>query len=56
MKNCDGTLKSEVTRLAAFHEHRLQLGSKAIYHIEAFIASFMARYKQFMKESMGDMF
>lgn len=54
--NCDGQLKGEVTQLAAFYEHRLQLGNKAIYHIEAFIAKFMAIYKQFMETSMADMF
>lgn len=34
VSNCDGELKCEVTRLTAYHEHRLNLGSKAIYHIE----------------------
>nr|XP_045594943.1 replication factor C subunit 3-like [Procambarus clarkii] len=56
VRNCDGELKCEVTRLAAYHEHRLNLGSKAIYHIEAFIASFMAIYKKFLEESMSAMF
>ena len=53
--NCDGALKSEVTQVAAAYEHRLQLGSKVIYHIEAFIARFMAIYKGFMEEGMADM-
>ncbi|MCL4125582.1 UNVERIFIED_CONTAM: hypothetical protein GTU68_002832 [Idotea baltica] len=56
VRNCDGALKCEVTKMAAYHEHRLQLGSKAIYHIEAFIAAFMSIYKKFMEESMSDMF
>ncbi|XP_050716217.1 replication factor C subunit 3-like [Eriocheir sinensis] len=56
VKNCDGELKCEVTSLAAFHEHRLNLGSKAIYHIEAFVAAFMALYKKFLEESMSSMF
>lgn len=56
VRNCDGELKCEVTRLAAYHEHRLNLGSKAIYHIEAFIAAFMAMYKKFLEESMSAMF
>ena len=53
--NCDGALKSEVTQVAAEYEHRLQLGSKVIYHIEAFVARFMAIYKGFMEEGMADM-
>ena len=53
--NCDGALKSEVTQVAAAYEHRLQLGSKVIYHIEAFIARFMAIYKGFMEDGMADM-
>ena len=56
VKNCDGELKCEVTSLAAFHEHRLNIGSKAIYHIETFVAAFMALYKKFLEESMADMF
>ncbi|KAK8729784.1 hypothetical protein OTU49_008315 [Cherax quadricarinatus] len=56
VRNCDGELKCEVTRLAAYHEHRLNLGSKAIYHIEAFISAFMAIYKKFLEESMAAMF
>uniref|UniRef100_A0A8C4VMR0 Replication factor C subunit 3 n=1 Tax=Gopherus evgoodei TaxID=1825980 RepID=A0A8C4VMR0_9SAUR len=38
----------EVAQMAAFYEHRLQLGSKAIYHLEAFVAKFMALYKKFI--------
>lgn len=34
--------------LAASYEHRLQSGSKAVYHIEAFIANFMKSYKEWM--------
>lgn len=56
VSNCDGQLKGEVTQLAAYYEHRLQLGSKAIYHIEAFIAKFMSVYKKFLEDSMADVF
>lgn len=55
VKNCDGTLKTEVTQLAAYYEHRLQLGTKAIYHLEAFVAKFMSVYKRFLEEGMVDM-
>ena len=54
--NCDGQLKAEVTQMAAYYEHRLQLGTKAIFHLEAFVAKFMAIYKRFLEEGIADMF
>ncbi|KAH8025763.1 hypothetical protein HPB51_011094 [Rhipicephalus microplus] len=54
--NCDGQLKGEATVLAAQYEHRLQLGSKAIYHLEAFVAKVMAIYKNFLDESISGFF
>jgi len=56
VRNCDGTLKSEVVQLAAYYEHRMKLGSKEIYHLEAFVAKFMAIYKRFIEEGMAAMF
>jgi len=56
VKNCDGSLKCELTQLAAYYEHRLQLGTKAIYHLEAFVAKFMSIYKKFFEEGMLGMF
>ena len=41
--------------MAAFYEHRLQKGNKAIYHLEAFVAKFMAIYKKFMEDGMDAM-
>uniref|UniRef100_A0A8C6LSQ4 Replication factor C subunit 3 n=1 Tax=Nothobranchius furzeri TaxID=105023 RepID=A0A8C6LSQ4_NOTFU len=55
LSNCDGQLKTEVAQLAAYYEHRLQLGSKAIYHLEAFTAKFMALYKKFMEDGLDAM-
>uniref|UniRef100_A0A8C9Z040 Replication factor C subunit 3 n=1 Tax=Sander lucioperca TaxID=283035 RepID=A0A8C9Z040_SANLU len=55
LSNCDGQLKTEVAQMAAYYEHRLQLGSKAIYHLEAFTAKFMAIYKKFMEDGLDDM-
>ncbi|KAK4016331.1 replication factor C subunit 3 [Daphnia magna] len=55
LKNCDGQLKAEITSMAAYYEHRLCLGSKVIFHIEAFIAKFMAIYKRFLEESFANM-
>ncbi|KAG8584948.1 hypothetical protein GDO81_004837 [Engystomops pustulosus] len=55
LNNCDGQLKGEVAQMAAHYEHRLQLGSKAIYHLEAFVAKFMAIYKRFMEDGLEAM-
>ncbi|XP_043929162.1 replication factor C subunit 3 isoform X2 [Protopterus annectens] len=55
LNNCDGQLKGEVAQMAAFYEHRLQLGSKAIYHLEAFVAKFMSIYKKFMEDGLEGM-
>jgi replication factor C subunit 3/5 len=53
VKVCDGELKTELCQMAAFYEHRLQKGNKAIYHLEAFVAKFMAIYMKFMEETCG---
>ncbi|XP_033097589.1 replication factor C subunit 3-like [Anneissia japonica] len=53
--NCDGQLKSEITQIAAFYEHRLQMGSKVIYHLEAFVAKFMSIYKRFLEDGLEAM-
>ena len=34
----DEELKPEVIHWAAFYEHRIRLGSKVIFHLEAFVA------------------
>lgn len=52
--SCDGALKVETTQLAAQYEHQLQLGSKAIFHLEAFTAKFMSIYKKFLEEGLFD--
>lgn len=49
----DGELKAEVVAYAAYFEHRLQQGTKAIIHLEAFVARFMAIYKKFLLELFG---
>lgn len=56
MTNCDGSLKAEVTSMAAHYEHRIHQGNKAIYHLEAFVAKFMSIYKRFLEEGMADLF
>ena len=47
LRRVDAVLKVPVLDVAAFFDHRLQIGSKAIFHLEAFCAKFMAIYKQF---------
>lgn len=54
--NCDMAMKCQVASHAAMFEHRMRLGNKAIFHIEAFVAKFMAIYKKFVEESVGDAF
>ncbi|MCJ1251002.1 Replication factor C (RF-C) subunit [Trapelia coarctata] len=37
----DDALKADVIKWSAFYEHRIRLGSKHIFHLEAFVAKFM---------------
>ena len=50
MKNLDDSLKPEVIQWAAFYEHRIALGSKEIFHLEAFVAKYMAIYKKYLND------
>lgn len=52
VRNCDMSIKAKAIEFAAIYEHRMQLGSKHIFHLEAFVAQFMALYKRFMSEAM----
>lgn len=47
-KSCDIDIKAEVMSFASLYEYRMQLGSKQIFHLEAFVAHFMSRYKKSM--------
>uniref|UniRef100_UPI00358E9FCE replication factor C subunit 3 isoform X1 n=1 Tax=Myxine glutinosa TaxID=7769 RepID=UPI00358E9FCE len=49
---CDVELHEEVVTAAARAEHRLGQGSKAIVHIEAFVARFMATYRRFVEDGL----
>lgn len=48
MKPLDDELKHELAHWAAYYEHRIQLGSKEIFHLEAFVAKFMSIYKKWL--------
>jgi replication factor C subunit 3/5 len=37
----DDALKADVIKWSAFYEHRIRMGSKVIFHLEAFVAKFM---------------
>ncbi|XP_032516812.2 replication factor C subunit 3 [Danaus plexippus] len=54
--NCDMSMKCKIASYAAQYEHRMRLGNKSIFHIEAFVAKFMAIYKKFLEEALGDVF
>lgn len=53
LKKLDAELKHEVCHWAAYYEHRMRLGQKAIFHIEAFVAKFMSIYKGFLIAAFG---
>jgi replication factor C subunit 3/5 len=39
-------IKMKFAQEAAFYEHRLRTGQKAIFHLEAFVAKIMSVYKR----------
>ena len=53
VNNLDDSVKLEVIEWAAFYEHRLSSGSKDIFHLEAFVAKFMAIYKKYLNDLFG---
>ncbi|KAF3665686.1 replication factor C subunit 3 isoform X1 [Capsicum chacoense] len=53
LKKLDSELKHEVSNWAAHYEHRMRLGQKAIFHLEAFVAKFMSIYKSFLISTFG---
>lgn len=52
VRNCDMSIKARTVAFAAVYEHRMQKGNKHIFHLEAFVAQFMAVYKKFMSDLM----
>ncbi|GAM21419.1 hypothetical protein SAMD00019534_045940, partial [Acytostelium subglobosum LB1] len=50
LEKIDTQIKCEVIQWAAFYEHRIQIGTKPIFHLEAFLAKFMSIYKKFNKD------
>lgn len=52
VERVDHVLKAEIVKWAAFYEHRIKLGSKVIFHLEAFVAKFMRVFEGYL-EGMG---
>jgi replication factor C subunit 3/5 len=44
----DGSLRADVVKWAAFYEHRIRLGTKVIFHLEAFVAKVMRILETFL--------
>lgn len=44
----DDSLKGQVVHWAAFYEHRIRLGSKTIFHLEAFVVKYMRLVEQYL--------
>lgn len=53
LRRVDDEIKHEIVQEAAFYDHRMHQGSKPIFHMEAFVAKFMAIYKRWCVESFG---
>ncbi|VDO86144.1 unnamed protein product [Schistosoma margrebowiei] len=53
LNSCDRNLKLELVQLGAEYEHRLNLGQKPIFHLEAFVIAFMAIYKRYIEDALG---
>ncbi|CRK92906.1 CLUMA_CG006322, isoform A, partial [Clunio marinus] len=53
--SCETELKAETLKLASLYEHRMQLGSKQIYHLEAFVAHFMSLYRKYILQAAESM-
>lgn len=53
LRRVDDQIKHEIVQQAAFYDHRMHQGSKPIFHLEAFVAKFMAIYKRWVVESFG---
>jgi len=51
MNKVDTEVQMELISWATLYEHRIHLGSKPIYHIEAFIARFMSVYSHYLETS-----
>jgi replication factor C subunit 3/5 len=44
----DDELKAEIIMWSAFYEHRIRIGTKVIFHLEAFVAKFMKLHETWL--------
>ncbi len=44
----DDALKADVIKWSAFYEHRIRMGTKVIFHLEAFVAKFMRIHEEYL--------
>jgi replication factor C subunit 3/5 len=44
----DDALKADVIKWSAFFEHRIRMGTKVIFHLEAFVAKFMRILEEYL--------
>jgi replication factor C subunit 3/5 len=44
----DDALKADVIKWSAFYEHRIRVGTKVIFHLEAFVAKFMRILEEYL--------
>lgn len=54
LRRVDSGLRPVLIDVAASYDQRLRAGSKAIFHLEAFVARFMAVYKGFLASMVFD--
>lgn len=50
---CDGQLKPQIVQIAADMEHKMNLGDKQIFYLEAFVVKFMSVYKKYLESSLA---
>ena len=48
VERVDDVLKAEVVKWASYYEHRIRLGTKVIFHLEAFVARFMRVFESWL--------
>jgi hypothetical protein len=53
LRRVDDSIKHEVVQQAAFYDHRMHQGAKPIFHIEAFVAKFMALYRRWLVQTFA---
>lgn len=54
-RHSDTSMRARVLSFASLYEYRMHSGSKAIFHLEAFVAQFMATYKNFVQSNLMDL-